>query len=417
MNARRGFTLVEVLLVLGLVSIVGGISVPLYREFQIRNDLNLAMEQTVQGLRRAQILSQAAQNDDEWGFYVPAGTLYKGRSYETRNVAYDEVYPMPSNIGTTGLTEVSYTKTTGRANGTGTITLHATNDETRSIVVEVISEGVVTTLNDKFLICHHPPGNPENTNTLSVADSAWPSHESHGDTLGACPGDPDPDPESSSSSSAASSVSSAQSSVGGASSGGSSSAGGGGGSCEDRFSVSSNGAIETTGLVNMEVQVLGSQITYGSGGPEVDVYVSYSKDGGKKYTNLFGGNDVDGGEQATITGLASGTKIAIKARGYFRKRGWLTFDKSYTTIDGTTHLRPLRNGDPVPNFPAFGDQSGLEVFLDNVIDAQNNISIAQYDVVILGELGVSNLSQPSAAADFQDIVLLLKFTQQPGSCS
>ncbi|MEK7590808.1 MAG: type II secretion system protein, partial [Patescibacteria group bacterium] len=239
---RKGFTLVEILLVLGIVSVVGGISVPLYREFQIRNDLNLAMEQTVQGLRRAQILSQAAQNDDEWGFYVPAGTLYKGRSYETRDVAYDEVYPMPSNIGTTGLLEVSYAKTSGKANDTGTITLHAANDETRSIVVEVISEGVATTLNDNFSICHHPPGNPENSNTLSISDSAWPSHESHGDTLGACPGDPDPDSEESSSSSSSSAasnssgISSAQSSAGGASSGGGSSAGGGGGggSCEDR---------------------------------------------------------------------------------------------------------------------------------------------------------------------------------------
>ena len=232
---RKGFTLVEILLVLGIVSVVGGISVPLYREFQIRNDLNLAMEQTVQGLRRAQILSQAAQNDDEWGFYVPAGTLYKGRSYETRDVAYDEVYPMPSNIGTTGLLEVSYAKTSGKANDTGTITLHAANDETRSIVVEVISEGVATTLNDNFSICHHPPGNPENSNTLSISDSAWPSHESHGDTLGACPGDPDPDSEESSSSSSSSAasnssgISSAQSSAGGASSGGGSSAGGGGG--------------------------------------------------------------------------------------------------------------------------------------------------------------------------------------------
>ena len=400
-RTRKGFALVEVLLVVGILSIVGGISVPLYREFQIRNDLNLAMEQTVQGLRRAQILSQSAENDSEWGFFVPAGTLYKGKTYTSRDTAFDEVYPMPSSIGTTGLLEVSYSKTGGRASNTGTITLHATNDESRSIIVDVISEGVVTTLNDKFLICHYPSQNP---NTLSIPDSAWPAHHAHGDTLGACPGDPDPEPESSSSSSAASSSSS-------------SSSGGGGSSCEDMFSVSANNTITTTGLVNMAIEVLGSQITYGAGGPEVNVYVSYSKNGGSSYTSLWSGQDVDGGETATISALPSGTQIALKARGYYKKRGWLTFDRTYTTIDGTTHLRPLRDGDSVPDYPAFDNQSGLADFLDDIIDAENKIDIGQYDVVILGELGVSNLNQPSAAADFQDVVLLLRFSLQPGSCT
>ena len=40
---------------------------------------------------------------------------------------------------------------------------------------------------NKVLICHVPPGNPDNAHEISVAESAVPAHLGHGDTLGACP--------------------------------------------------------------------------------------------------------------------------------------------------------------------------------------------------------------------------------------
>ncbi|MBI2441628.1 MAG: RHS repeat-associated core domain-containing protein [Lentisphaerae bacterium] len=39
-----------------------------------------------------------------------------------------------------------------------------------------------------LIICHHPPGNPENRETLRINENAWPAHQAHGDTLGACGG-------------------------------------------------------------------------------------------------------------------------------------------------------------------------------------------------------------------------------------
>jgi hypothetical protein len=40
---------------------------------------------------------------------------------------------------------------------------------------------------EKVLICHRPPGNPENAHTISVSPNAVPAHLAHGDTLGPCP--------------------------------------------------------------------------------------------------------------------------------------------------------------------------------------------------------------------------------------
>jgi len=39
---------------------------------------------------------------------------------------------------------------------------------------------------NKITICHYPPGNPENPQTIEINESAWPAHQAHGDTLGPC---------------------------------------------------------------------------------------------------------------------------------------------------------------------------------------------------------------------------------------
>jgi hypothetical protein len=38
----------------------------------------------------------------------------------------------------------------------------------------------------KITICHYPPGNATNPQEISIAESAWPAHEAHGDLKGKC---------------------------------------------------------------------------------------------------------------------------------------------------------------------------------------------------------------------------------------
>ncbi len=40
--------------------------------------------------------------------------------------------------------------------------------------------------NSKVTICHIPPGNSDNPQTISVSQSAVAAHLAHGDTLGSC---------------------------------------------------------------------------------------------------------------------------------------------------------------------------------------------------------------------------------------
>ena len=39
---------------------------------------------------------------------------------------------------------------------------------------------------EKVLVCHIPPGNPENEHTIVVGAPAVPAHLAHGDSLGEC---------------------------------------------------------------------------------------------------------------------------------------------------------------------------------------------------------------------------------------
>ncbi len=41
-------------------------------------------------------------------------------------------------------------------------------------------------LDNKVVICHLPPGNPDNAHTIVVGSSAVPAHLDHGDYLGEC---------------------------------------------------------------------------------------------------------------------------------------------------------------------------------------------------------------------------------------
>ncbi|MDH5367452.1 MAG: hypothetical protein OEW67_10725, partial [Cyclobacteriaceae bacterium] len=38
----------------------------------------------------------------------------------------------------------------------------------------------------KITICHIPPGNPDNPQTIRISEKAWPAHEAHGDSRGEC---------------------------------------------------------------------------------------------------------------------------------------------------------------------------------------------------------------------------------------
>ncbi|MBL1434247.1 type II secretion system protein [Candidatus Wolfebacteria bacterium] len=144
LQKNKGFTFIEIILVIALIGITAGISVPVYQSFQTRNDLEVSSTTIVQTLRRAQLLSQAMDGDTSWGVNVAIGniTLFKGESFSSRNIEFDEIFSMPTSISVSGLSEIVFEKFTGEAQNIGTTTLTSINNETRSI--NITSKGTVS---------------------------------------------------------------------------------------------------------------------------------------------------------------------------------------------------------------------------------------------------------------------------------
>ena len=143
-TVNDGFTLIEVLLSLVLVTILIGLALPVYYSLFSRNDLDLARNQAVQSLRRAAFLSSPSDGDSVWGFKAQplSITVFKGLSYVARDANYDEIYQIADSINPSGSTEFVFNKMTGFPQSTGSLTLISTNGETRTITIN--SKGQVS---------------------------------------------------------------------------------------------------------------------------------------------------------------------------------------------------------------------------------------------------------------------------------
>lgn len=172
------------------------------------------------------------------------------------------------------------------------------------------------------------------------------------------------------------------------------------------------GFVENTGAVTIspnyqsEIKVLGAEITYGAGGPEMPVTVelgTYS-DVTADYTfaPIFNGLDVDGGEVHTTACLGAESEFVIKGSTQY---GW--FSAAYKSHSNTLQVKTLLHGEQAPPLKGFGGQKDVTVFLAPYLDAEGKVVLEANQVIMLFELGVDMSSNPtSTAADFQDLVIL-----------
>ena len=139
----KGFTLLEILLVVALMGVVAGIGAPLYQSFQERNDLSLASQTLVHTLYQAQVYARAPKGYDSWGVHIATSTitLFSGNSYDTRDTDLDEVTYIGSQIQVGGTTEHLFTTFTGLPSTAGTTTLSLFESE---VAVVVSAGGVIS---------------------------------------------------------------------------------------------------------------------------------------------------------------------------------------------------------------------------------------------------------------------------------
>ena len=136
-RSQKGFTLLEMLLSVSIISILVAGSVPVYNSFASRNDLDIAGQQVVGALRRAQMYARGMDDDSAWSVRMQStnAILFKGTVFASRDQGFDEITTIPGSITVSGLSEVQFAKFTAAPNATGTITLTSNASDARNIVV------------------------------------------------------------------------------------------------------------------------------------------------------------------------------------------------------------------------------------------------------------------------------------------
>ena len=394
---RFGFTAIELLLVLGILTITSGLSIPMYRQYLIRSDLEISRQNITQGLQRARFLSQVAMNDSAWGFATfglpDRGILFMGDNFAERNQAYDEDYAIPDTIEVTGLTEVSFKKIQGTPSAMGTITLIALNGEQRTITVNIGETGIVDIPDDWIDIC-------VSAQTIRAPESLWTYYRDQGASMGVCGGSTDDDDDDYADDD--------------------DDEGGPGADIEDA-------TVKPTEDFSCELKVLGAAITYGDS-YDIPVTLQISMGGG--WIDPYGDwdypvdanvNDEQQNNYFCTNTYNAGTPIDIRARSWVKRKSrydgtlnthWKVNIQQSTGTANNELVMVLVNGDPVPDIPAMADQASIQDFVEDYIDLDTGtINLNSNQVLYLFELGTEDPN--SSAADFQDLVLLLTLTTPP----
>lgn len=144
---HKGFTIIETVLTVAVLALVVSLSTPAYRNFIVKYQLNVSARDSQQLIRTAQVLSMATRDDDQYGVHYTTGSggtiiLFKGASYASRDLTYDELtYTLPNSLSlssTISGSDVVFLKREGSTSNIGTLTLTSTDGDFRDLIVNSV---------------------------------------------------------------------------------------------------------------------------------------------------------------------------------------------------------------------------------------------------------------------------------------
>ncbi len=406
LQRRRGFTLIEVMMTMGVLGMATSLSVPMYRQYMLRNDLEIGTQNIAQGIERAKYLSQVAMNDSSWGFSTDSlpgrGVLFMGDSYATRNPLFDELYSLPQTLTVSGLTEVSFQKVSGTPSQNGTITLLSESGEQRSVSVTLGNDGELSAPAEWLTICINPYTNPE---TIQVPDSLWTYYSTQGALVGEC-------------GSGTTGGTTTGGTTGGTATGGSTGGSTGG---TDLDEEDSEIAVPTD--YTCTFTVLGANLN--TAGYQMKMTFRNKKTSGS-WNEPFGDWDqpVTGNINTgySMTGpcadnFTSADRMRVRVKSWEKKKSW--YDGTQNShwkkfvevkdIGRDDSVAIYFNGSDLPSYSSFSGISTIQTYVQPYVNmTTRKFVMASNQALILYELGTKH---PSASSDFQDLAILMTFAE------
>lgn len=138
----KGFTMLELLLVIGAAILIAAFTVPVGIRFFQTQSLDEATSGILETLRRAQNQAIFQKNDSAFGVKFLSGSyiLFQGSLYG-EVPSEDESFALPSGVFTSGIGEIVFAKLTGLPNVTAILTIISNNDNQ---TITINSQGAVT---------------------------------------------------------------------------------------------------------------------------------------------------------------------------------------------------------------------------------------------------------------------------------
>jgi prepilin-type N-terminal cleavage/methylation domain-containing protein len=142
-STHAGFTLVEMLVALAILTLLAGISASVWYSFRTQSGTNAASATIVEVMQRAELASEAMDNDSAWGVHIASSTvtLFEGASYASRTTSADLSFDL-AGATVSGLTDITFSKMTGYPQQTGTLTVTEPNGAGEAISID--ATGAIT---------------------------------------------------------------------------------------------------------------------------------------------------------------------------------------------------------------------------------------------------------------------------------
>lgn len=154
-KSKGGFTIIELIIVLGLVGLIVSLGTSGYQLWQRNIHLNNVRDEIKSSLFRAQQLATAAAKGDPWGVHLATDsyTIYKGNFYnevdpdnmtwQLDGVVIIEPYRSFDDGAGSTTADVLFDKFDGQTINTGTISLSPVSDPSLIKTIQVEAPGQI----------------------------------------------------------------------------------------------------------------------------------------------------------------------------------------------------------------------------------------------------------------------------------
>ena len=142
---RTGFTVVELLIIMGIMVVLAAAAAPLYGNLQVSAQLNENISQIIQTARIARERAFSRLNNSSHGVYFETNpsaadkfVLYQGGSYAARDAEYDREFLLDPSLSLSYSLpggEVDFSKGFGAPNATGTVVITHDTKGSRTMLI------------------------------------------------------------------------------------------------------------------------------------------------------------------------------------------------------------------------------------------------------------------------------------------